>query len=315
MITLLVVLLIATAIRRGYRQGAPRELIDLIVVVVGIPIAFRTGAPIGEWLFGDRAPLASRTLGALVVFGGISLIALAPRRALGHAPLDVGERQLGAAIGAIRSSIVSVIIVAVVAAVPATSTLGAMAQRSRVVAAISDPNGAIMTLFQAITGEDGMVALITFNRAFPDGPAVGDETLRIPSFRSDELSVLRSEGIEILDLVNGERVAAGVAQLSWSSALADVAIDYADEMYVGGFFSHVSPRTGGVGSRLGAAGITYALAGENLALAPNVAAVHSGLMTSPGHRANILTPEFTHVGIGVVQGPIGLIVVQVFFRA
>ena len=131
MITLLVVLLIATAIRRGYRQGAPRELIDLIVVVVGIPIAFRTGAPIGEWLFGDRAPLASRTLGALVVFGGISLIGLAPRRALGHASLDVGERRLGAAIGAIRSSIVSVIIVAVVAAVPATSTLGAMAQRSQ----------------------------------------------------------------------------------------------------------------------------------------------------------------------------------------
>ena len=81
-----------------------------------------------------------------------------------------------------------------------------------------------------------MVALITFNRAFPDGPAVGDEMRRIPSFRSDELSVLRSEGIEILDLVNGERVAAGVAQLSWSSALTDVAIDYANEMYVGGFF-------------------------------------------------------------------------------
>jgi len=35
-------------------------------------------------------------------------------------------------------------------------------------------------------------------------------------------------------------------------------------------------------------------------------------MNSPGHRANIVSPQFTHAGVGVVEGPIGLIVVQVF---
>ncbi|MGH2722992.1 MAG: CAP domain-containing protein [Actinomycetota bacterium] len=35
-------------------------------------------------------------------------------------------------------------------------------------------------------------------------------------------------------------------------------------------------------------------------------------MESPGHRENILRPEFRRVGIGVVSGPLGLMVVQVF---
>ena len=92
-------------------------------------------------------------------------------------------------------------------------------------------------------------------------------------------------------------------------------MEYAEEMYVGGFFAHDSARTGDVGDRLRTAGIRFGVAGENLALAPNVSAVHSGLMNSPGHRANILHGEFTHVGIGVVEGPIGLMVVQVFLAS
>ena len=41
---------------------------------------------------------------------------------------------------------------------------------------------------------------------------------------------------------------------------------------------------------------------ENLALAPNVDIAHKGLMNSPGHRANILSPSFGRVGIGVIDG-------------
>ena len=53
-------------------------------------------------------------------------------------------------------------------------------------------------------------------------------------------------------------------------------------------------------------------AGENLALAASAEEVHSGLMASPGHRANIESGDFNRVGIGVVSGPLGLMTVQVF---
>ena len=292
MIELLGAAIIAAALRRGYRRGAPRELLDLIVVAIGFPIAFRTGAPIGEWLFGDWAPLPSRTLGAIVVFGGISLLALGASRSLARGELDNVERRLGAAIGGIRGFLVSIIVIAVVAAAPSTSTLGRIAQDSWLVSKIGDPEGPAMNLFASATGERGMVALISFNRAFPDGPLVAEGERRIPSFPADELMVLRAEGTEILDLVNAERAGLGIGQLSWSSALTSVATDYAEEMYTGGFFAHVSPRTGDVGSRLRAVGIAFSLAGENLALAPNVATVHSGLMNSPGAQSE-------HSGAGV----------------
>jgi uncharacterized protein YkwD len=50
------------------------------------------------------------------------------------------------------------------------------------------------------------------------------------------------------------------------------------------------------------AGVKYTVAGENLALAPDVNIAHNGLMNSPGHKANILTPEFRKVDMGVING-------------
>jgi uncharacterized protein YkwD len=67
-----------------------------------------------------------------------------------------------------------------------------------------------------------------------------------------------------------------------------------------------------VGDRLAAAGAVYSLAGENLALAATPNQVHEGLMGSPGHRENILRPEFNRVGVAVVEGPLGLMAVEVF---
>ncbi len=74
---------------------------------------------------------------------------------------------------------------------------------------------------------------------------------------------------------------------------------------------------GGGGSnavdRMAAAGVTYRTAGENLALAPTLSLAHTGLMNSPGHRANILHPDFGRVGIGIVDGGLrGLMVTQNF---
>ena len=51
---------------------------------------------------------------------------------------------------------------------------------------------------------------------------------------------------------------------------------------------------------------------EALAIASTVRSGHQSLMQSDSHRNTILDNEFRRVGIGVVSGPIGLIIVQVF---
>ena len=56
--------------------------------------------------------------------------------------------------------------------------------------------------------------------------------------------------------------------------------------------------------RMDRAGIDYTFAGENLAFAPTLEIAHSGLMNSPGHKANILKPEFNRLGVGCIDAGI-----------
>jgi uncharacterized protein YkwD len=54
-------------------------------------------------------------------------------------------------------------------------------------------------------------------------------------------------------------------------------------------------------------------AGENLALAQTLSIAHTGLMHSPGHRANLLHRSFHRVGIGIIEGGVhGLMISQEF---
>ncbi len=104
----------------------------------------------------------------------------------------------------------------------------------------------------------------------------------------------------------------GADPLAWSSQLADVALGHAREMYLDGYVSHLSPKTGRVGDRVSAAGIRVRVVGENLALAPSARAVHDGFLASRGHHENLVRPEYQEVGIGAVAGPLGLMVVEVY---
>jgi uncharacterized protein YkwD len=79
------------------------------------------------------------------------------------------------------------------------------------------------------------------------------------------------------------------------------------------YFSHETPFGVTPFQRMQAAGIHYTIAGENIALAPTLEIAHTGLMHSPGHRANILRRSFGHVGIGVLDGgKFGLMITQDF---
>lgn len=121
-----------------------------------------------------------------------------------------------------------------------------------------------------------------------------------------------SEG-ELLALVNQERAKEGLQTLEWYPDAVSVARSHSEDMLKRGYFSHYSPEGEDAGDRLQKAGIQYRVAGENLALAPSISVAHQGLMDSPGHRANILSPEFSRVSIGVIDGgTYGKMITQIF---
>lgn len=108
----------------------------------------------------------------------------------------------------------------------------------------------------------------------------------------------------MLELLNLERRKAGLEPLVMDEGLRELARDYSRDMFQRGYFSHYNPEGQSPFDRMEMYGISYLYAGENLALAPSVELAHQGLMNSPGHRANILSPNFKKIGIGVMNGGI-----------
>jgi uncharacterized YkwD family protein len=117
----------------------------------------------------------------------------------------------------------------------------------------------------------------------------------------------------MLDLVNKEREKAGLKPLAADLELVRLARMKSQDMIDKGYFSHTSPTYGSPFDMMKKAGISYKVAGENLAGASTVQQAHTSLMNSDGHRRNILNPNFDHIGIGIIEGgPYGMMFTQMF---
>jgi uncharacterized protein YkwD len=105
------------------------------------------------------------------------------------------------------------------------------------------------------------------------------------------------------ELTNRERDAMGLPALRCHDGLTFVAIGHSEDMAERGFFDHINPDGEQPWDRMNGAGVTgWKAAGENIAAGyPTAAAVTDGWMNSPGHRANIMNPEFNCVGVGVYE--------------
>ncbi len=123
-------------------------------------------------------------------------------------------------------------------------------------------------------------------------------------FTTKDIHVDESAENSMIDLVNKEREKRELLPLQSDIALTNVARQHSEDMFKRGYFSHYTPEGLSPFDRMAIANIFYTFAGENLALAPNTELAMQGLMSSPGHRANILSPQFRRVGIGVIDGGI-----------
>ncbi len=126
---------------------------------------------------------------------------------------------------------------------------------------------------------------------------------------------------QVFALVNQDRARAGLPPLALDPALSAVARAHSADMRDHHFFGHVSPTTGNADDRLKHAGIQVPLVLENVGRAYSPLEAERGLMDSPGHRGNILSPRAERVGVGVAVAPAStpsgvrdLFVTQLFVR-
>ncbi|MET9818771.1 MULTISPECIES: CAP domain-containing protein [unclassified Streptomyces] len=107
----------------------------------------------------------------------------------------------------------------------------------------------------------------------------------------------------VTGLTNRERARAGLPPLAADPLLTAAAQAHSADMVARAFYSHTAPDGSRPWDRAAAAGSTRRSIGENIACGQRSPAdVVEGWMNSPGHRANILKPGFTHIGIGFAGG-------------
>lgn len=161
--------------------------------------------------------------------------------------------------------------------------------------------GQIETVFSG--GNSTLGSLTTINE---------DENAKL-NFSTTDISIDQISEKQMLSMVNLEREKVGSNPLIADDLLRNVARAKSRDMLLKGYFAHTSPTGEALSDRLNNSHVSFVSAGENLALAPTINLAEIGLMNSPKHKANMLDPQFTRVGIGVLDaGQYGIMVTQEF---
>ena len=157
------------------------------------------------------------------------------------------------------------------------------------------------------TRAEAATIVMRFSQRFldrnPTPPPPRPPQVLIPGWPSQPPDAVAFER-EIFDLINRERANHGLGALEWDYRLAAVARSHSMDMAHRGFFAHVCPSGVSSAARLINAGFSFQTFAENLSLGhATPQRVIESLMSSPGHRANILNERMTHLGVGFYFGP------------
>jgi uncharacterized protein YkwD len=156
--------------------------------------------------------------------------------------------------------------------------------------------------FTAVVGVMGAGALVrSCAPAAPSAPAA-------PAAPRAPVSAPMTIASPVVDLVNQQRAAAGLPALAENGPLDSSAIGQSTDQATRRLMTHAGANGSDAGVRISWVGYRWRTWGENVAAGQTTAdQVMGAWMASAGHRANILNPAFTDIGIAAVQGADGVI--------
>lgn len=130
----------------------------------------------------------------------------------------------------------------------------------------------------------------------PEAPAI-----QKPETNSNANTAVSSYEQKVAELVNVEREKEGLPALKLDSAISNVARLKSKDMADNNYFAHQSPTYGSAGNMLSQFGIKWSAWGENIASGQRTPeSVVTAWMNSSGHRANILSSNYSKIGVGYV---------------
>lgn len=311
----LLILIILLSAFFGWHRGFLCGLLDLARWIGSFVAALYFYQPVSRWIgaFSGWEDVWTQPLGFIfVVIATSFLIQYLGNLIVQRFPRDIHERRVnkflgilpGFANGLIMAAIVSALLFSLPLSGDFQENLRESRAANRLAVLTEELETALAPIFEeAITR--------TINRRIPTQPE-STEIVSLP-FTVENTKPRPELEAQMLELVNQERAANGLPPLEPDPELTEVARRHSIDMFSRGYFSHNTPEGKTPFDRIRESDVRFRTAGENLALAPSVQIAHTGLMNSPGHRANILRPQFGHVGIGILDGGRrGLMVTQKF---
>lgn len=133
-------------------------------------------------------------------------------------------------------------------------------------------------------------------------PAKQEQPKQSEQKASDESGQLSQYEQKVVELTNQERAKQGLPALKVDAELSKVAKEKSKDMQKNNYFDHNSPTYGSPFDMMKQFGIQYKAAGENIAQGQQTPEeVVQAWMNSEGHRKNIMSSDYTHIGVGYVE--------------
>lgn len=310
-IDLLLIIIILMSVWAGWRKGFILSIIELASLLGSVVVAFLFYENVAAWLQGYfgawTLPLAF--IGTMIATS--ILISIILHIILRDASREVHHhginKFLGLFPGLAKGLINAVIVAALLLSVPLWEGLTVKARESNIANRLAIPVEWLDELLSPVFDEavEQSINKLTIH---PES----DKTVPL-HFTVSNPKIREDLEAKMLEMVNEERVQQGLPPVKADPEMATVARAHSRDMLARGYFSHYSPEGKTLNDRLRAKSVRFLTAGENLAIAPTLKMAHSGLMNSPGHRANILNPAYGRLGIGILDAGIhGIMVTQNF---
>ncbi len=309
-ILLIVVIFLATV--SGFRRGFILGSLELVSWAASLIAAFYFYPYVAAFIERFTNALGVGTMPLAFIFVLILaritaslIVSSILRNTTREAHLSSANKTLGLIPGFVNGAIYAIIISGLLLILPISDSISAKAKESQLANRFGEQVAWLDEKLSPVFDE-------ALNKTMTRTTIESNQTLKL-SYTVENSKPRPDLEKRMLQLVNEERTKNGLKPLAWDSTLVPVSRSHSIDMFRRGYFSHITPEGKTPADRVRAAGIRYLITGENLALGPTLTICHTGLMNSPGHRANILHKSYGRMGIGVMDGGLrGLMITQTF---
>jgi uncharacterized membrane protein required for colicin V production len=311
-----VIAVVVALAARGWFRGFVRELIDVVILVVGAAFVFRLSAPVGTIIAAmANIPYEAARIGAgavmlVVLFIGTTVVADVITRALHILPgVTILNRLGGVGAGIVYGAVVVILVTTVLGVAPlptgTRATVDEAIAESSIGQTITKPDGDVQVFVGAASGESLFASVLSIRQVVGDRLAAGTIPIPRPAVASEDLIGDEDAAMHVLAGVNVARVEAGQNPLVWSKELSVVASSRAKRVYQSGSLS-LDDR---LDADLTGASLPGTIHSEGVVIGASPEGLSEAILATTTYSEAIVDSGHRKAGIGVIAGPYGNIAV------